>query len=125
MAQGWRDVVDHARDLGVAVPAGLTRREQAALVGHPELAGVADRAVFGYGEPEVAAVQAYWANCKRVKSELSSRSSRWKRVARLVSVRGLLFRDNRPVEHLAKPERVGTGRRLRMPALRRAKAAGA
>ena len=97
LAQGWRDVVDHARDLGVAVPAGLTRREQAALVGHPELAGVADRAVFGYGEPEVAAVQAYWANCKRVKSELTSRSSRWKRVARLVSVRGLLFRDNRPV----------------------------
>ena len=122
LAQGWRDLVDHARDLGVKVPAGLTRQEQAGLVGHPELARVADRAVFGYGEPETPVVQAYWANCKKAKAELTKGVGRRKRLGRLFSMRGLLFRDNRPVEQLAKPKAArGSSRRtVRVKVPRRA-----
>jgi hypothetical protein len=44
---GWRELVDHARDLGVPVPGGaVTRREQAlafAGQGAPALARTADR----------------------------------------------------------------------------------
>ncbi len=121
LAQGWRDLVDHARDLGVSVPAGLTRQEQAALVGHQELATVADRAVFGYGEPEEAAVGAFWTSTRAAKTELSAGAGRWRRLGRLVSVRGLLFRDRRRVEERPKASKIGRGRLrpLRVPAVRR------
>ncbi|HQK30839.1 MAG TPA: transglutaminase domain-containing protein [Phycicoccus sp.] len=122
MAQGWRDLVDHARDLGIKVPAGLTRMEQADIVGHQGLARAADRAVFGYGEPESGVVQAYWDNCKKAKSEVRRGVTRRRRLGRLFSVRGLLFKDDRPVEKLPK---VAQTRRIsgkRAPVLRRARA---
>jgi len=105
LAEGWRDLVDHGRDLGLKVPAGLTRHEQAAVVGHAELARAADRSVFGYGEPDVAVVQAYWANCKKAKQRMTKGAKLRTRIGRLFTLRGLLFRDDRPVEHLPKPAR--------------------
>ena len=99
-AQGWRDYVDHARDLGLAVPAGLTRREQAVLVGYGHLAAVADRAVFGPGDPSPRAVGAYWRQIGTAREALTWAAPRRRRLVRLVSLRGLLFRDARPVEQL-------------------------
>jgi hypothetical protein len=121
LAEGWRDYVDHARDLGLKVPRGLTRKEQASLVGQPELAAAADATVFGYGEPEGSAVIAYWAQITQARKSLTLSTSRRRRILRRFSVRGLLFRDDRPVEQL--PRRVGhEGRRRRLPILRKAQA---
>lgn len=121
LAQGWRDVVDHARDLGASVPAGLTRREQAEVIGHAELAARADSVVFGYGEPDSTAVGAFWGECKQAKKSLTKGAPRRKRFARLFSIRGLLFRDNRPVEQLTRPTDRRT-RRVTVPLLRKARA---
>lgn len=120
LGQGWRDLVDHGRDLGLTVPAGLTRIEQADVIGRHDLARVADRAVFGYWEPDNAAVQAYWGECKAAKSAISKGVKRRRRLGRLFSVRGLLFRDERPVEHLEKVT-VAPVRRRGMPVLRKAR----
>ena len=98
LAQGWRDYVDHARDLGFAVPPGLTRLEQSSFVGQAELAAHADRAVFGSHDPDDHAIDAYWDEvgvARRLLSKAASRRRRW--IGRY-SLRGLLARDPRPVE---------------------------
>ena len=118
LAEGWRDYVDHARDLGLKVPRGLTRKEQASLVGQPELAAAADATVFGYGEPEGSAVIAYWAQITQARKSLTLSTSRRRRILRRFSVRGLLFRDDRPVEQLPKPLNAGRPRgraKMRIP----------
>lgn len=116
LAQGWRDYVDHARDLGYAVPAGLTRREQSVIVGRPELAGHADQAVFGAHDPDGEAIGAYWSSIATARRELSTSATRWRRWMGRYSVRGLLTRDPRPVEtSLAHPEQRARGLRLRNP----------
>ena len=126
LAEGWRDYVDHARDLGIVVPAGLTRREHVALVGRADLAGRADSAVFGWGEPEQVEVARYWADVKAARKQLTKSVSRRRRVGRRFSLRGLLARDVRPVEALPKAQdHVGATPRssvLRRPRLRKASA---
>ena len=121
LAQGWRDYVDHARDLGIRVPVALTRREQVALVGQEELAQRADAAVFGAGEPPPEAIAEYWAQIKAARAALTAASSRKRRLLRRFALRGLLVRDPRPVEQLpsSAPQRV---RGIRMPSLRKARA---
>ena len=121
LAEGWRDYVDHARDLGFRVPAGLTRKEQSALVGRPDLAAEADAAVFGYGEPERAQVDGYWAKVAAGRKDLTKVSSSRRRLLHRLSVRGLLFRDARPVERQSKATSAGANRR-RILLLRKARA---
>jgi len=98
LAQGWRDYVDHARDLGFAVPPGLTRLEQSSLVGQTELAVRADRAVFGPHDPDDQAIEAYWDAVGAAREDLSKAASRRRRWIGWYSLRGLLARDLRPVE---------------------------
>lgn len=62
----WRELVDHARDLGRPVPVagGVTRREQSSLVGSgaaADLARSADGLVFGPQVPPATAVETFWA----------------------------------------------------------------
>jgi hypothetical protein len=108
------------------VPAGLTRREHVALVGRADLAGRADSAVFGWGEPEQVEVARYWADVKAGRKQLTKSVSRRRRVGRRFSLRGLLARDVRPVEALPKAQdHVGATPRssvLRRPRLRKASA---
>ena len=63
---GWRELVDHARDLGQPVPvgAGLTRRQQAPHVATPaalDLARTADGIVFGPADPDEAVAAEFWS----------------------------------------------------------------
>ena len=118
LASGWRDYVDHARDLGVAVPAGLTRREEVALVGRADLAQRADAAVFGWGDPDPEAIAAYWTDVRSARAELTCAASRRRQLLRRISLRGLLFRDQRLIERSTTG-----GDQLRIPrvlAIRRA-----
>lgn len=61
-AGAWLELVDLARDLGVAVPRGLTRPAEAAAMGRgAELAAEADRVIFGTELPDPAAAEAFAA----------------------------------------------------------------
>ena len=100
LALGWTELVDRARDLGMPVAKGLTRKEQAAVVGFPALAADADAAVFGAGEPTDEAVQRYWAAVATARKDLTARSSLRRRITRRFSLTSLLHRDPRPVEIL-------------------------
>ncbi|WP_347754556.1 transglutaminase-like domain-containing protein [Agrococcus sp. ProA11] len=72
LAGGWHEVVDHAVDLGLPVPAGVTRREVAGLVEdrYPrsratEIGEFVDEGVFGPGEPARDEVDAFWLDVER------------------------------------------------------------
>lgn len=72
LAGGWHEVVDHAVDLGLPVPAGVTRREVAGLVEarYPrsratEIGEFVDEGVFGPGEPVRDEVDAFWLDVER------------------------------------------------------------
>lgn len=63
VASGWRELLDHLRDLGHPVHLGLTRREQARLVDRAEvhqLARTADARVFGAADPGPRGAEDYW-----------------------------------------------------------------
>ena len=98
-AGGWREVTDHARDLGVAV-SGFTRREEsAALVGvgavgaAPALARAADSHVFGPRTPQAEAAAAYWADVEAYLATMSAGLPRRRRLLAAVSLR--TFRPGR------------------------------
>ena len=66
----WRELVDHARDLGQPVPLGptVTRREQSGSIGTeraPSLARRADGFVFGPGTPEAGTPRRLLGDCGR------------------------------------------------------------
>ena len=91
-AAGWREIVDHARDLGSVVPSGQTRREEAGTlaalpVGH--LAQAADAAVFGPGHPPQQAAAEYWAAVDGARRQMGRGVCRWRRLRAAVSVRSL------------------------------------
>ena len=121
LALGWTEVVDRARDLGMPVPKGLTRKEQSAVVGFPALAADADAAIFGAGEPTEEEVRRYWAAVGSARKDLTARSSLRRRIARRFSLTSLLFRDPRPVETTPTTAGEGTSQRrvrLRLRAAR-------
>ena len=91
---GWNDLVDHARDLGRAVPigAGQTRREQGEVVSAgrgTELARVADGHVFGPVEPSGDVATAYWSQIDSERREMSRSVNRRQRMRGAVSLRSL------------------------------------
>jgi hypothetical protein len=79
---GWRELVDHARDLGASIPSVGTRKEQAVLLpsGAPPLAREADAHVFGPRAPHEDAATAYWKAVDAERHSMSSavpRARRW------------------------------------------------
>ena len=92
-AAGWLDLVDHARDLGFAVPAGITRQQQAgrlAGTGLAALARTADCAVFGPGDPGVGHARDYWRQIDAARRELTRRADRRTRVRAALDLRTLI-----------------------------------
>jgi len=65
IANGFRELVDTARDMGRPVPAKATRREVAGFIAAPNgqtLAGVADAAVFGPSDLSDEQVVGFWSD---------------------------------------------------------------
>jgi hypothetical protein len=92
VAAGWRELVDHARDLGRAVPAGQTRHEDALMLGPfglATLAASADAVVFGPGDPPPESAAWYWSEVDRMRVQMSSGMSRWQRMRAAVSLRSV------------------------------------
>ncbi len=92
IAGGWYEIVDLARDLGTAVPAGWTRREQARLLGDVELTRLAidaDASIFGPGMPIDADVVRYWTQVEDGLRRLRSTVSFWHRFRATISWRSL------------------------------------
>jgi len=90
----WRELVDHARDLGQPVPLGptVTRREQSAGIVSAQAAALARRAdgsVFGPSVPEVAAATTYWESVDAERRAMSHEVGRWQRLRAAVSLRSL------------------------------------
>lgn len=91
----WRELVDHARDLGQPVPLGptVTRREQSGSIGSesaPALARRADSHVFGPTVPEAAAAATYWESVETERKAMShsvGRRRRWLAAINLASLR--------------------------------------
>ena len=86
----WRELIDHARDLGHRLPAiGATRREQAAALGVPAgvgLAGTADALVFGPAAPAEQDATDYWRAVDQERARLSAQVSRWQRIRATLSL---------------------------------------
>ncbi len=92
LAAGWREVLDHARDLGADVTASDTRPEQAGHLPAVEavpLARAADAGVFGPGEPAQAMVADFWHQVVVTRRQMSHSVGRWRRVRAAVSLRSL------------------------------------
>ena len=90
-AGGWQQLLDGAVDLGAGVPGKLTRAETASVIDRHfsantvTLARLADEHVFGPGEPDLAAVDAYWGQVDRALSGLRRSVSPWRRMRAALS----------------------------------------
>jgi hypothetical protein len=74
---GWDELLDRARDLGVAVPPRSTRPAQARALGVPTaLAREADVAVFTPADP--ASAGPFWDRVDEQRRRLASRSPAWR-----------------------------------------------
>ena len=86
-----------ARSLGVVVPRGATRLEQASTfpegVAAEPIATGANAAVFGPGEPEAEVATTLLAEANSVRDELRGAVSRWRRLRSDIDIRPLLERD--------------------------------
>jgi hypothetical protein len=92
-AAGWLDLVDHARDLGFAVPAGITRQQQAgrlAGTGLAALARIADAAVYGPGDPSAEHARSYWREIDAARRELTRGSDPRTRLRAAFDIRTLI-----------------------------------
>jgi len=90
VAGAWRELVDHARDLGHRLPmGGATRREQAAALGVPTgvgLAGTADALVFGPAAPAEQEASDYWQAVDEERARLTASVPRWQRIKAALSL---------------------------------------
>ena len=90
----WRELVDHARDLGQPVPLGptVTRREQSNGIASreaPALARRADSFVFGPSVPDEAAAASYWKMVDAERRAMSGAVGRRRRLLAAISPRSL------------------------------------
>ena len=89
LTRGWKELTDHARDLGTAVPSRLTRREQARHIGVPEvasLARLADEHVFSprtIGEDDA---RQFWKHVAETRKQMSASVGRRRRLLAAVSL---------------------------------------
>jgi hypothetical protein len=109
----WRELVDHARDLGQPVPLGstVTRREQSgsiALESAPALARKADSFVFGPAVPAAAAAASFWETVESERRAMSRAVGRRRRWAAAISLASL-GRD-KPTSSGSAPARGGRRR---------------
>ncbi|MDR2348507.1 MAG: DUF3488 and transglutaminase-like domain-containing protein [Bifidobacteriaceae bacterium] len=96
LAGGWQEIVDCYTDLGLAPSAAATRQEagdalarQAADPGLAALARVADRGVFGPGQPSEEEVAAYWRDVASATRFAGRRLSLWRRLRAAVALTSL------------------------------------
>jgi hypothetical protein len=80
----WRELVDHARDLGQPIPVGprVTRREQSYEIVSPgarALAHQADSHVFGPRVPRPRDADTFWEQVEKEREAMSASVSRWQR----------------------------------------------
>lgn len=90
---GWRDVLDRARDMGIVVPAGGTRLEEARRMGSPAAEALAHRAnalVLGPEQPDAAGAAAFWAQTTATKKALLAGLPRGRRLLARLNLRSLL-----------------------------------
>jgi hypothetical protein len=107
----WRELVDHARDLGQPVPLGptVTRREQSGSIGSvsaPTLARRADSFVFGPTVPEASAAATYWESVeseRRAMSHSVGRRRRWLAAISVASLRRGKPTSSAAVEPAGRP----------------------
>ncbi len=90
----WRELVDHARDLGQPVPLGptVTRREQSGSIGTeqaPALARRADSFVFGPASPDAGAAATFWETVDAERRSMSRSVGRRQRLLAAVNLRSL------------------------------------
>ena len=81
----WRELVDHARDLGQPIPVGMgvTRREQSSEIVSPSartLAHQADSNVFGPRVPRPRDAEDYWRQVDKEREAMSASVSTWQRL---------------------------------------------
>jgi hypothetical protein len=91
-AAGWLELIDHARDLGIAVPSGITRQQQARRLADEALAGLArtaDAAVYGPGDPTPEHALTFWQHVDDARRDLSRRSRRRQRLRAALDIRTL------------------------------------
>jgi transglutaminase-like putative cysteine protease len=90
LTTGWRELVDHARDLGNPIPERrTTRREQGRSLdslGIRGLANLADAHVFGPGMPSERDAAHYWTSVLRARKQMSGTVGRWRRLRAAVSL---------------------------------------
>ncbi|WLQ08343.1 transglutaminase-like domain-containing protein [Arthrobacter oryzae] len=95
---GWSEVMNTATDLGVRVPPGATRRENAASLGEffPDsgsatllLAHRADVAIFAAGDPSDDDIRTYWADVDSSLKQMTGSVGFWRRQRAKYSLRSL------------------------------------
>lgn len=95
---GWSEVMSTAADLGTAVPAGATRRENAANLAEAFpasgtttvlLARRADQAVFAAGDPTDEQIRAFWADVDSSLQGMTGSVGFWRRQRARFSLRSL------------------------------------
>lgn len=90
---GWRDVLDQARDLGIVVPTGATRVEEARRIGSPASIALAHRAnalVLGPETPDADRAAGFWQDATATRRSLLQAVPRGRRVLARLNVRSLL-----------------------------------
>ncbi len=97
----WRELVDHALDLGQQVPlsSAVTRREQSGSITSKRAAALAreaDRCVWGPQAPSADSAESYWARIDRERRAMSrtvGRRQRWFAAVNITTFRpGILRR---------------------------------
>ncbi|GLZ40413.1 transglutaminase-like domain-containing protein [Actinokineospora sp. NBRC 105648] len=97
VASGWQEIIDRARDLGTAVPLGLTRPEQANVLGDAEvlrLARAADATVFGPVEPTEQNAAHFWSTVDDLRRQMGAGVSRLRRLRAALSLRTVRTRTS-------------------------------
>jgi hypothetical protein len=105
-ANGWRELVDAARDLGATVPHGHTRQEEAALLaahGVVDLADAADQAVYGPDDPTGEHATEYWRQVDAARHRIVAGTGRRRRLRAALSLRSLLPRTRPVIRHPLGP----------------------
>jgi len=113
----WRELVDHARDLGDVVPmdVGTTRREQSAYVSTAAARPLAERAdalVFGPTVLDSAEADSFWAAVDAERRAMTGRVDRRRRLLAMANLTTFGRRPRAAVRRLRGPAPVGRSRRL-------------
>lgn len=97
LSGGWHEVVDQAVDLGLDVPAGVTRTAVATTVAqrYPKSHAVdigwyVDQGVFGPDDPPAEEVDAFWSDVEQSVKAMRGEASRWERFTSRLSVRSFM-----------------------------------